>query len=173
VSATITTLASDRNSGGRLLGRHVLISLVGFFCLVIAANAAMVYSAISTYSGVVATEPYRKGLHYNERVLAEERQQRLHWQDVITVDRTGRIAVSLVDADGQGIDGLDVQIVIGRPSTNRHDMKVSLVADAPGHYAATVAPLQPGSWIVAVEARPSAAESDPIFRARRRLWMAP
>jgi nitrogen fixation protein FixH len=169
VAASITTLSLSRR---HLRGAHVLIAIVAFFCVVIAVNAIMVYSAVSTYSGVVAAEPYRKGLHYNDRVLANERQQLLGWQDAFTVDRSGQIALTIRDVEGRSINGLDVQIIIGRPATNRHDTKVALIANAAGGYAAKVAPLQAGTWIVTVEARTSAADENPIFRARRRLWLA-
>ena len=171
--ATTKTLSSGKRGQRNLRGSHVLISLVAFFCIVIAVNAAMVYWAISTYSGVVSAEPYRKGLHYNDRVQAEDRQQRLRWQDTLLVDHTGQIALTLTDANSQPVSGLDVQIVVGRPSTNRHDTKIALLIDGPGHYAASIAPLPSGTWIVAVEARTSATDRDPIFRVRRRLWLAP
>ena len=47
---------------------------LGFFGVVFVVNGAMIYSAVSTHSGLVANEPYRKGLHYNERIDADERQ---------------------------------------------------------------------------------------------------
>ena len=171
--ATTTTPSSGKRGERNLRGSHVLIAIVAFFCTVIAVNAAMIYSAISTYSGVVSSEPYRKGLHYNDRVQAGERQDRLHWQDVLTIDRSGQVALVLTGAQGQAINGLDIQIVIGRPTTNRHDIKVALAAETPGLYTARITPLQPGSWIASVEARTSFSDADPVFRARRRLWMAP
>jgi nitrogen fixation protein FixH len=153
-------------------GLHVLVLLVAFFCIVIGVNAIMIYSAVTTHSGVVAAEPYRKGLHYNERVEADERQQRLRWDQALSVERTGNIALILTDAGGRRIHGLDVRLVIGRPSTNRQDIEVALLADDAGRYVASIAPLQPGAWIATVEARASATDSEPVFRARRRLWLA-
>lgn len=152
-------------------GSHVLLSLVAFFCIVIGINAVMVYAAVTTHSGVVAVEPYRKGLHYNERVEADERQQRLHWDSTLTVERSGEIAVTLADAGGKVVHGLNVQLLIGRPSTNRQDMKIGLVADDSGRYIGKTAPLPPGAWIVAIEAFAPATDNDPVFRAKKRLWL--
>ena len=59
---------------------------LAFFAAVFVVNGAMIYSAVSTYTGLVANEPYRKGLHYNERIAADERQARLGWTD----DAAGR-----------------------------------------------------------------------------------
>jgi nitrogen fixation protein FixH len=155
-----------------LTGWHVLGACVLFFAAVFAINAALIYSAISTYSGVVASEPYRKGLLYNDRILADERQQRLNWLDSLTIDRAGRVALAITSADGRPILGLYVVATVGRPSTSRDDITLSLSAGTAGLYEAQTKPLEAGSWIVSIEARASAEFGEPIFRARRRIWIA-
>ena len=157
----------------RLDGRHVLLAVVAFFVAVLAVNAAMIYAALSTYSGVTAAEPYRKGLHYNERVSASERQEQLNWKDVANIEPNGKVTLSIVGADGQPIRNLSVDLSIGRPTTNRHDRKLRLLAQEAGGYGAQIAPFEPGAWIIDVEARATATDEEPIFRSRRRLWMAP
>ena len=72
MSPTVLPTAPRQQQG--LRGRHVLWVFLGFFATVFVVNGAMIYSAVSTYSGLVANEPYRKGLHYNERIAAAERQ---------------------------------------------------------------------------------------------------
>jgi len=155
-----------------LTGRHVLLAMGGFLGVVLAVNTAMIYAALSTYSGVVAAEPYRKGLHYNERIVAQTRQRQLNWHEALLIKPDGAITLSIADADGALILGLDVDVSIGRPATNRDDVKLRLVAEA-GGYGGKIAPLSPGAWIVAVEARPARVNSELIFRARQRLWLAP
>lgn len=164
---------SRDGAAARLDGRHVLVAVVAFFAAVLAVNAAMIYAALSTYSGVTAAEPYRKGLHYNERVRASERQAQLNWQDVVTIDRDGQVSLSITAADGRPIPNLSVELSLARPSTNRQDKTLRLLAQAGGGYGAAMTPLEPGTWIVGVEARATAVESEPIFRSRRRLWLAP
>ena len=56
-----------------LNGRHVLIGLLLFFGTIFAVNGYFMFVALSTYTGVVADEPYRKGLAYNARIAADER----------------------------------------------------------------------------------------------------
>lgn len=166
-----STEARQRQPG--LNGWHVLVACVLFFAAVFAINAALIYSAISTYSGVVASEPYRKGLLYNDRILADERQQRLNWLDSLTIDRAGRVALAITSADGRPILGLNVVATVGRPSTSREDIQLSLSAGtAAGLYQAQTKPLAAGSWIVSIEARASAELGEPVFRARRRIWIA-
>ena len=77
-----TVLPTRRRQQG-LRGRHVLVVFLGFFAAVFLVNGAMIYSAVSTHTGLVANEPYRKGLHYNERIAADERQARLGWTDAL------------------------------------------------------------------------------------------
>ena len=74
-------------------GRHVLMVVLGFFGVVFVVNGVMIYSALSTHTGLVANEPYRKGLHYNERIEADERQARLGWSDSIEIGRDGRVTL--------------------------------------------------------------------------------
>ena len=161
-----------RHGERRLTGRHVLAAMLVFLAVVFAVNAAMIYAALSTYSGVVAAEPYRKGLHYNDRILAEERQRLRNWQEALTIEPDGWVTLAITGADGEHIGNLSVDLTIGRPSTNREDVKLGLVADA-GRYRGQIAPLPPGAWIVALEARSAGADGEPIFRARKRLWVAP
>jgi len=156
----------------RLTGRHVLAAMLLFLAVVFGVNAAMIYAALSTYSGVIAAEPYRKGLHYNDRILADQRQRLRNWQEVLTIEPDGHITLAITGSDAEPIGNLSIELAIGRPSTNRQDVKLRLVADA-GRYRGQIAPLPPGAWIVAVEARSASADGEPIFRARKRLWIAP
>jgi len=168
--AGIGVQIEGRHGERRLTGRHVLAAMLVFLTVVCAVNTAMVYWALSTYSGVVAPEPYRQGLHYNDRILADQRQR--HWRDALTIEPDGRITLAIIAADGQLVGNLSVEVAIGRPSTNRQDVKLRLVAYAE-RYRGQIAPLPAGAWIVAVDARSEGADGEPMFRARRRLWVAP
>lgn len=163
--------ASERNRGG-LNGRHVLFAFVGFFGIVFAVNATFLFKALSTYSGVVSNEPYRKGLAYNERIAADERQSRLGWQDELSIVRDGAIAVKLRDAEQAPVDGLTVTATIGRPTTAQFDRPLTLAQTGAGTYAAKAGALDEGSWLVTIEARQAGA-NDPVYRARKRIWLKP
>ena len=75
----------------------------------------MIYEAVSTHTGLVANEPYRKGLAYNERIGADERQARLGWTETLQVGRDGHVALALAERDGRAVRGLKVEGVLGRP----------------------------------------------------------
>ena len=156
----------------RLQGRHVLGVFLAFFGAVFLANGAMIYSALSTHTGLVANEPYRKGLAYNQRIGADERQIRLGWSEALAVGRDGRVTLSLAERDGRAVRGLKIEGVLGRPVTNRYDIKLTLAETAPGRYEAQTAAVAEGSWLITLEARPQ-ADAEPIYRFRRRLWLKP
>ncbi len=162
---------SGRNAHERRIeGRHVLIIFLAFFGVVFAVNGYFLVTALRTHTGVVAVEPYRKGLAYNTRIAADERQSQLGWHDELTVDREGTIAVTLIGPDGQSVRGLTITSTIGRPSTSAHDRQVTLAEQVTGKHVGNTAALPSGTWIIVIEAR-SSADSEPLFRARRRLWL--
>ena len=163
-----TILTSRRPQG--VQGRHVLAIFLAFFGIVFAVNGTMIYAAISTHTGLVANEPYRKGLTYNERISADERQMRLGWTETLQVDRSGHVALTLAERDGSAVRGLKVEGMLGRPATNRHDVRLALAETAPGRYEAQTAAVAEGGWLIALEARVQAG-AEPIYRTRRRLWL--
>ncbi len=155
-----------------LQGRHVLGLFLAFFGVVFAVNGALIYSALSTHTGLVANEPYRKGLHYNERIAADERQAKLGWVETLEASRDGRVRLTLAAPDGRPVSGLGVAGVLARPATNRQDIKLALTETAPGRYEAQAGALARGSWLISLEAR-APAVAEPIYRSRRRLWLDP
>jgi nitrogen fixation protein FixH len=157
----------------RLQGRHVLASLVAFFGIVFAVNGFMLVRALSTHSGVVAIEPYRKGLAYKERIQADEVQTSLGWRDAVHISAPNALSVVLSDRDGASVTSMHVRVLIGRPATNTADRTLELREVGPGQYAAEMKALEPGTWIVDLEVRHGRDAATPVYRAKRRLWLKP
>jgi len=168
---TQTNIGAARDSA--LNGRSVLVVLLAFFGTVFAVNAYFVVVALDTYSGTVASEPYRKGLTYNRRIAADERQAALHWQPRASASRDGHVLFDLAGADGTPVSGLTVTAVLGRPSSEDHDRSLNFAEVAPGHYVADGPALQPGTWVIALQALSTDSSQEPVFQLRNRLWLAP
>lgn len=153
-----------------LTGRHVLWILLAAFATVSAVNGLFIYKAIATYSGEVAVEPYRKGLHYNQRVDADERQSRLGWTGAIEMQGTeGPLAVTLSKTGGEPVTGLVVTGQLARATTRNDDIPFKATETSPGVYRADVQ-AAPGMWIAVI----AATEKDggaPVFQARKRLCL--
>jgi len=160
---------------GEITGWHVLMGLLLFFGLVFAVNGWFLYSALSTYTGVVSNEPYRKGLAYNERISADERQHQLGWAESLSLaDGANSVVFTLSDRTGSPVTGLEVRGMVGRPSTVKLDKPLQFVEDKPGHYAAEVAVLDSGTWLADINAlRLTSKGEEIVWRSRHRLWVKP
>ena len=169
----MTTLAKD--SGQTLTGRTVLFVIIGFFAVVFAVNGVFLFLALSTNSGIVTVEPYRKGLKYNERIAADERQLALGWKSDISIDAAaGTLAAVISDRDGKALTGLGVTAKVGRAATDREDINATLTETAPGRYEANLSLHDSGGYVANLEVSdPNAPSQGAVYRARRRLWLKP
>lgn len=156
-----------------LKGRHVLFMLIAFFGVVFGVNGVFLTRALQTHTGVVSVEPYVKGLKYNDRIAAGERQAKLGWQETLSIGMDGGIALAMTDDGGRPVRGLKFTGSIGRPSTSSGDRAVTLVETDPGRYVARTAALDEGTWVVGFEAISSDHGPDPVYRLRRRIWLKP
>ena len=96
-----------------LRGRHVLLGLVAFFGLIFLVNGIFIYYALTTFGGGDTSDPYRKGLNYNETVAEAARDAELGWQAQLTYGTaSGRLMLSLTDRNGHASV---------RPALQRHD----------------------------------------------------
>jgi len=155
-----------------LRGRHVLFAFLGFFGVIFAVNGVFLYAALSTHTGVVANEPYRKGLNYNQRIAAFQAQEQLGWAEETTLDRDAGLTLTLHKSDGTPVSGLFVAGTFGRPSTDKFDRRIVLTEVEPGRYSAKIEALEPGAWIVNLEATwIGGGDKGPVYRLRKRLWL--
>ena len=155
-----------------LLGWHVMAIMLGFFGCIFAVNGYFIFRALATHSGVVSEEPYRKGLGYNQRIAADDRQAALNWRANLDVKASGAVKLALHDASGRPISNQRVALTVGRPSTRSFDQTIALAETAPGIYAGTTHELAAGTWIADADVQdPHNPNTD--YRIRRRLWLTP
>ena len=157
-----------------LKGWHVLAGMIAFFGVIFAVNGVFLAAALSTHTGIVSKQPYRKGIDYNDRIAAGERQQALGWSADADLDtKAQRLLLKLMDRNGRPVTGLMAQAVIGRPATEQFDLSVPLLeAAVPGTYDAQVGDLAPGSWLLQIEiSEPQSQGSEIVYRLRKRLWL--
>jgi len=155
-----------------LEGRHVLWGLIGFFGVMFFVNAIFVYFALSTFSGGDTSDPYRKGLHYNDTLKAQERQTERGWQTEVEYDdKTRQLRLSFLDKTAAPITGLRIGARLSRPATDREDRRIDLAEMSQGVYAATV-DLAPGLWVISVASRKGGERSGGAYQLKRRLFVA-
>ena len=166
------TMRRPESSGG-ISGAHVLAGLIAFFLLVLAANGAMVYTALTTFGGLDNAGAYRDGLAYNARISAATAQAERGWHDTVeTFADPPRLRISLLDRAGAPVTGLVLKASVARPATNRYDAALALRETGPGLFEASLADVAPGNWILSYEAA-SAGGGETLYRARKRLWLKP
>ena len=146
-------MSSDTNKKDvrRFTGWHFLISIVGFFAVVISANMIMAYFAIDTFPGLETEDAYRKGRDYNDILAAAQRQEALGWQESISLEKTGSGTgaahhLKLVLAGAEDESGLKVQLLLKRPATDADDQLLALVETTAGTFEAVTSELMQGRW---------------------------
>jgi nitrogen fixation protein FixH len=150
-------------------GRHVLISLLLFFGVMLLANGIFLYYALATFAGGDTSDPYRQGQHYNETIADATRQEKQGWGTILTYQRgPQRLSLSVSDKAGRQVSGLHLDAALGRPATDKDDFTVKLTEVSQGVYAAD-ARLAPGQWLVSVTAHDPAGGS--LYRLKQRLWV--
>ena len=155
-----------------LKGHHVLMAFVSFFGVILIVNGIFVYFALATFSGGDTSNPYRKGLDYNETLAAAERLAARGWQTEIGYDdQAGRLSVSVRDREAAPVTGLGLAATLSRPATDKEDRAVGLTEAEPGVYAADIR-LASGAWVISVAPAAETDQSAPAYRLKHRLFVA-
>ncbi len=159
------------HGGWTLKGWHVLVALLSFFGVMIAANMVFLYFAVTTFTGLETADAYRKGVAYNDRLEEARQFEKLGWQGKISA-KDGHLEVTLLSQDGTPVRGLRVDGKAGRPATDRFDRTVVFEDAGSGRYQSEKIDLAPGHWIVAIEARDPVAKEVVRLRLKERLWLS-
>ncbi len=119
------------------------------FVVVLAVNAALVYFAVSTHSGLVTDQAYERGLAYN-RYLANA-DAVAGYAGKLALDR-GALVFDLTDPHGARVAGASATAEIVRPTQSGFDFSVPLVETGPGRYEAHPAFPRSGLWTIRITA---------------------
>ncbi len=135
-------------------GRWIPWVFVGLFGIVLAANATMITVAISTFTGMETVSAYKKGLSYNERLAAADRQEQLGWQASLatTAAKAGEVIMTfaLQDRLETPITSANIRAVIERPLQDGFEQTVTFNEIGKGRYQATAdLPLE-GQWAIGI-----------------------
>ena len=157
--------------GHELTGWHVLLGLVAFFGVMLLANGIFVYYALATFGGGDNSDPYRKGLHYNDTLAEAAAQDARGWHIELSYDRgAGQLTLRLRDKVGRALRGLAIASTLGRPASDKEDMALKLVESEPGVYSGN-APLGSGQWVVTATIEDPAVPDAPC-RLKQRLLIS-
>lgn len=132
-------------------------TFVGGFLFVIAANAALIFYAFQSWTGLATDNPYERGLGYNREIAAARAQRDTGWRVTLAYTGSGQqhgvILVDLADAVGQPLSDATVSLRIRRPTEARRDFDLALIDRGAGRHAADLTLPLPGLWDVEATAR--------------------
>ena len=159
--------------GGRgarqVTGRMVLACLVAFFAVIAAVNAVMIRAAVSTFGGVETESSYKAGLAFARDIAAAQAQDARHWQVRANVtplpDGTISLELSVRDASGQPVSGLDAAVQLNHPTDRRLDRSVFMHEIAPGRFRGVTA-VDAGNRDLVIDLTRGAEH---LFRSKNRL----
>ena len=125
---------------------------VGGFLLVVAVNATLVVFAVQSFSGLTTTEPYTRGLRFNDQIREAEVYERLGWRVAARFRpleaRRGVVEIRLADRGGAPLADAEVSVEFSRPVENDRDFTLTLKSMGGGRYAAEAEFPLAGVWDV-------------------------
>lgn len=77
---------------------------VGGMAVVVVVNGLLIFSALSTFTGVSVDHAYDRGRTYNHILREAERQNALGWSPTIMLDGQ-RLAIRVQDREGNSVPG--------------------------------------------------------------------
>ena len=154
-----------------LTGRGVLLALGLFFGAMLAANAALTYSALRTLPGGELANSYDASQSYNTRIADARAQDGRGWRARVTAraeNGGARITLDLSNQDGAPIPRLRVTARFEHPADRRADREVAL-SPQDGAYGGFAPALHAGGWTLVIEASQDGARA---YVSRSRITLA-
>lgn len=154
-----------------LTGKHVLAMLLGFFAVILVANAVFITLAVRSFPGEQEKKSYVQGLDFNRRIAERAAQDALGWSAELETVRdasgTTVFRLSYRTANGALIGGMSVVGVLVRPSSDGADLDLLFVETEHGVYTASTA-ADAGAWRLDAVADGARGER---FRLEKRLTL--
>lgn len=157
-------------TGDGLKAWHVGAALGAAFAVVLGVNGAFVWIALGTFPGEDVPRAYLQGLDYNATLEDRARARALGWAASASLEDTPgglRLVMAFTDAEGIGLDGLDVAGTLRHPADAGRDRALAFAPLGGGRYAASLEGAAPGSWEVVAAATDRAGHR---FEARKEIW---
>jgi nitrogen fixation protein FixH len=159
-------MATDRS-------RWIPYGFVAFFGVVLLANAAMIWIAFATWTGLETDNAYQKGLAYNRTLEQAAAQAALGWEVDHELaqkgERTLALELALEGRHGDLIEDALVSAAFVRPTHEGHDRVVTIPHRYGGEYAAEVELPLAGQW----ELHLTIAAAGEVWRETRRVYLRP
>ncbi|WP_027155249.1 FixH family protein [Mesorhizobium sp. WSM2561] len=166
-------MKANTQSRREFTGKHMLLTVLGFFGIVIGVNLTMATLASTSWTGLVVENTYVASQQFNEKAREGRAQAALGWEGSLTIV-SGEVRYSVSDAKGTMVPLHGVRVLFRHPAYDAQDRAVTLAAASGGHndslgeFAARHTP-KDGVWIVEIDADAGLALP---FRDVRRIMIS-
>ncbi len=144
-------------------GFHMLLTICGFFLVVITANLSLAYFAAGSWTGLVVKNSYVASQNFNEHLATAQQQEDRGWASALSYD-AGTLSFELHDSAGETIAIDTVTATLQRPVHENEDHNVDLRPTVAGAFEVFVQ-IPDGMWVVEIEAQSSQDETyKQVFR---------
>ena len=133
----------NKPSAPQFTGRHMLLVMLAFFAVIVAANMTMVYYATHSWSGLVVKNSYVASQEFNS-ITAKLEQAAAEIQTKVQYSN-GKLTLSILDRAGRPVKVSNLTIKLGRPSHESEDKVVTPLVQENGEFVAALA-LTKGQW---------------------------
>lgn len=148
---------TDTRKPKTFTGWHMTAILVAFFAVVMTVNFTMARFALSTFGGKVVENSYVASQHYNEWLKRADAQERLGWNERISLDASRHVLLE-IRKNGVSLDGVQASATINHP-VGRTAPAALRFEPAAGGGLRSVEPLVLGRWRLDLIVRHGADEA--------------
>lgn len=134
----INNINCASNSGPRKSDKYIPYYIIAFFCTFITLDMFFVYTAVSTYQGVVNDNAYRDGVKYNEQLEEARRRQEIGWISNINFEPqeklslSGMVVINTTDKHGRSLVGKECSGTISRPLQKGLEQELQFTSEKGG-----------------------------------------
>jgi nitrogen fixation protein FixH len=131
-------------------GRHMLLSMLAFFGVIIAVNVTMAIFARTSWTGVVVVNSYVASQEFNAKMAETRAQAALKWKGILAI-QNHVVRYRLVDRAHAPVLLKRVRISFKRPVNDGEDHVIMLAPDGDGGFAMPHQ-VADGVWLIGIEA---------------------
>ena len=135
---------TERPTARAFTGWHMTAILIVFFAVVMTVNFTMARLASSTFGGTVVDNSYVASQHYNEWLKRAEAQDRLGWNETISLDSARHVLLT-ISRNGRPLADLRVSAT-ANPRVGRPPPAAPIFPGGAGGALRSVEPLALGRW---------------------------
>ena len=128
-------------------GRHMALSMIAFFGVIIAVNLFMARQASATFGGVVVENSYVASQHFNRWLDEAAAEQALGWKAEVARADGDRLSLAF-----DGPAGTVITAVARHPLGRAPDQTLRFTSQGEGRYLSDTA-LPDGRWRLRLQAR--------------------